>query len=124
MAGRSRSMKRHSSQSRMLTAAQRGAIVQRVIVDGWTAAETAAAAGLPERLVADWVADFRRRGMVSLRSRPSKTAMTGSLGHSLAHPSGVIWRRLISALRWLFALEPRAAASPIRQSRDDRRGGP
>jgi leucine-zipper of insertion element IS481 len=117
-------MKRHSSQSRTLTAAQRGAIVQRVIVDGWTPAEAAAAAGLPERLVADWVADFRRRGMVSLRSRPSKTAAISSFGQPLAHPSRVIWRRLMSALRWLFALEPRVPTSPIRHSRDDRRGGP
>jgi hypothetical protein len=47
--------------------AQRGQIVQRVLVDGWSAAKAAAAFEVEERWVAAWVADYRRHGMASLR---------------------------------------------------------
>jgi transposase-like protein len=47
--------------------ARRGHVVQRVIVDGWTTCDAARAAGVDERSVARWVADYRRRGMASLR---------------------------------------------------------
>jgi hypothetical protein len=124
MVGRWRSMKAHSSQPYTLTIAQRGAIVQRVIVDGWTVAEVAAAAGLPERLVADWVADFRRRGMASLRYRPSKSVAAGYLHRRLLWPARLLLRGCASAIRWLLAVERRNPPSPIRQPRDDRRGGP
>jgi transposase-like protein len=53
--------------SHELTAARRGQIVQRVVLDGWSPAQAAAAFGVGERQVARWVAAFRRRGMASLR---------------------------------------------------------
>jgi hypothetical protein len=117
-------MKSHKSQPSTLTAAQRGAIVQRVLVDGWTAAETAAASGLPEQLIADWVAEFHRRGMASLRSRQGKTVAAGYLHRPLWWSARPILRGLASAMRWVFALERRVPPSPIHQSRDDRLGGP
>jgi hypothetical protein len=117
-------MKTHRSQPSALTAAQRGAIVQRVIVDGWTAAEAAAATGLPERLVADWVAEFRRRGMASLRHRPGKTVAEGYLHWRLLWPARAILRGLAATMAWVFAPQRRTPPSPIRQSRDDRLGGP
>jgi hypothetical protein len=50
-----------------IAAAQRGQIVQRVLVDGWSTAQAAAVFGLQERRIARWVADYRRHGMASLR---------------------------------------------------------
>jgi len=47
--------------------AQRGQIVQRILVDGWSAAEAARQFGIGEREVARWVAAYRRDGMASLR---------------------------------------------------------
>jgi hypothetical protein len=51
----------------MIAAAQRGQIVQRVLVDGWTVRQAAAAFEIDERCIARWVAAYRRRGMASLR---------------------------------------------------------
>jgi hypothetical protein len=48
-------------------AATRGQIVQRVLVDGWSAAQAAAAFEVGERQVVRWVAAYRRHGMASLR---------------------------------------------------------
>ena len=56
-----------SKSSREVAALKRARIIQRVLVDGWSPAQTAAAFGLPERRVARWVNDYRRRGMASLR---------------------------------------------------------
>jgi Homeodomain-like domain len=55
------------SKSRGIAAAQRGQIIQRVLVDGWSTAQAAALFGLQERRIARWVADYRRHGMASLR---------------------------------------------------------
>lgn len=123
MARRWRSMKSHSSQPRTLTAAQRGQIVQRVIVDGWTIADAAAAARLPERIVAVWVNDFRHNGMASLRQGPSKSVVAGYLHQRFARPVRLAFRGIGLGVRWLFAFEQRVPPSSIRQSRDDRRGG-
>jgi len=124
MAGRWRGMKSHSSQPHTLTAVQRGVIVQRVLVDGWTVAAAAAAARLPEAVVAGWVADFRRHGMASLRHRPGKTVATDFVHWRILRPVRAASRGFVFSIRWLFALEPPVAPSPIRQSRDDRREGP
>ena len=95
---------------------RRGQVVQRVIVDGWTAGEAARAAGLDERLVARWVAAYRRRGMASLRENaggpflPQRLALfVCALRRGLAH--------------WLGApsAAPTASLSPLRRTRDDRR---
>ena len=60
-------MSKVSSNIRDVTAAQRGHIIQHVLVDGWTPARTAAAYGIAERHVARWVENYRRHGMASLR---------------------------------------------------------
>jgi len=49
-----------------ITAARRGQIIQRVLVDGWSLQQTAQAFNLNERRVAVWIADYRRYGMASL----------------------------------------------------------
>jgi hypothetical protein len=59
-------MSRASSNIRGVTAAQRGQIIQHVMVDGWSAAQAAAAYRIPERHVARWLAAYRRHGMASL----------------------------------------------------------
>jgi Helix-turn-helix domain len=123
MVRRWRGMKVHSSQPRPLTAAQRGQVVQRVIVDGWTIADAAAAARLPERIVAAWVNDFRQNGMASLREKPGKTVIAGYFHHRFARPVRLALRGLRLGFRRLFAFERSALPSSIRQSRDDRRGG-
>jgi hypothetical protein len=61
-----REMKK-SVQKRDLAAAQRGLIVQRVLVDGWTPEEAGLPFGIDERRVARWVAAYRRHGMTALR---------------------------------------------------------
>ena len=58
-----------SAKGRNVTAAARGLVIQRVLVDRWSPARAAAAFGLGERQVAQWVAAYRRRGMESLRDR-------------------------------------------------------
>src|SRR5215472_14026163 len=68
-------MNQASSEARTITVARRALIVQRVLVDGWTSARAAAAFDVSERLVDAWVADYRRRGMASLRRVPGKTVI-------------------------------------------------
>ena len=60
-------MSKVTSNIRDVTAAQRGQIIQHVMVDGWSPAETAAAYGVAERQVERWVDAYRRYGMASLR---------------------------------------------------------
>ena len=48
-------------------AATRGQVVQRVLVDGWDAAQAAAAFKVNERDVVRLVTAYRRYGMASLR---------------------------------------------------------
>ena len=107
-----------------LSPAQRGRIVQRVIVDGWTSAEAAAAADVPERLVAAWVAAYRRDGMASLRHAPGKTVAAEIVRLRLGRPVGAVLRSIGQGLRWLLAPRPPTSPSPLRRSQDDRRGGP
>jgi transposase-like protein len=106
-----------------LTPAQRGQIVQRVLVDGWTSAEAAAAAAVPERLVEAWVADYRRHGMASLRRASSKTVATEIVRVRLVWPFRAVSHGISSGVRWLLARERPVPPSPLRHSRDDRRGG-
>ena len=60
-------MRNKPIQKRDLAAAQRGLIVQRVLVDDWTPDEAGAPFGVDGRNVARWVAAYRRHGMAALR---------------------------------------------------------
>ena len=117
-------MKNRSARSVDLTPAQRGQIVQRILVEGWTSAEAGAVIGVPERLVDAWVADYRRYGMASLRHVPRKTVAAEILRLWLGRP--------VRAMSWAISKLPRrrsarelpTSPSPLRRSNDDRRGGP
>src|SRR5271168_4036185 len=109
-----RGMKKRSTEPVALTPAQRGQIVQRVIVDGWTSAEAAAAVGVPERLVDAWVADYRRHGMASLCHVPRKTVAAEILRLWLGRPVRAVSRAISNGLRRLFVHEPPPSPSPLR----------
>jgi hypothetical protein len=115
-------MKR-SRKARTITAVQQGRIIQRVLVDGWSTAEAAAAFELEERLVAAWVADYRRHGMASLYRAPSRSLAGKILRLRPARPLAVLVRRAAAGLRRLLIRQPAARLSPLRRGRDDRRGG-
>lgn len=81
-------------------AATRGRIVQRVLVDGWSAAQAAAVFDVGERQVVRWVAAFHRHGMASLRDDLA------------GQPAPWRWlRRLLLALRRFVAAPDEAPAS-------------
>jgi transposase-like protein len=120
MRGRWRGMKARSRQPHTLTPAQRGQIVQRVIVDGWSTAAAAHAADMPERLVAAWVVDFRRHGMASLHRKPGKTVAARL---RILHSSRRVVLTIAFGLRWLFLSDRPLPPSAARRSQDDRRGG-
>jgi transposase-like protein len=118
-----RGMKKRSTEPVALTPAQRGQIVQRVIVDGWTSAEAAAAVGVPERLVDAWVADYRRHGMASLRHVPRKTVAAEILRLWLGRPVSAVSRTVSTGLRRLSARQQPTSPSSLDRLNDDRRGG-
>ena len=105
----------------MMAAAQRGHIVQRVLVDGWSAQQAAAAFEIDERLVTRWVAAYQRHGMASLRSDERKPDR--------------LWRRSVTLLRRILpesfrpirSLIGRPQPAPcvvLRSRRDDLFGQP
>jgi hypothetical protein len=118
-----RGMKKRSTEPVALTPAQRGQIVQRVIVDGWTSAEAAAAVGVPERLVAAWVADYRRYGMASLRHVPRNTVGAEILRLWLGRRVRAMSRTISNGLRRLSARERPTSLSSLDRLNDDRRDG-
>ena len=123
MFARWRSMMRNPAEAAARTPAQRGQIVQRVIVDGWTCAEAAAAAGLPEQLVDAWVSAFRQHGMASLR-HAARNPVAGALVHlRLRKPARSVWAVLSSGLGRWFLPERSTGPASLRHSQDDRRGG-
>jgi transposase-like protein len=107
-----------STERRTITAAQRGQIIQLVLVEGWTPGRAAAAFAIEERLVAAWLAAYRRDGMASLRHNPSPTLMGEAAGRWLWRPLASLWRALVAARR-----ERPAEPSPLRSSQDGRHGG-
>ena len=107
---------------RTMTAARRALIVQRVLVDGWTSAEVAAAFGVAERQVNVWVADFRRSGMTSLRCAPGKTLAVEVLRLAIGRPIRGAVRRIANGLRRLFVRERLPQPLLLRRLNDDRRG--
>ncbi len=123
MFARWRNMKKNPAEAAARTPAQRGQIVQRVIVDGWTCAEAAAAAGLPEQLVDAWVSAFRQHGMASLRHAARNPVAGAIVRLRLRRPTYPVWAALASGLgRWFWPKRSTAPAS-LRHSQDDRRGG-
>ena len=116
-------MKHASNRGRDISAARRGQIVQRVIVEGWTIARAAAAFDTPPRLVEIWVAAYRRHGMASLRRAPRRTVIAERLELWLLRPVAAMLRRMSSGLRRLFAPQRHAPPASMRAFRDDRRGG-
>ena len=116
-------MKNLSSGRRPITIAQRGQIIQRVLVDGWTSAAAASSLGVPERLVEIWVADYRRDGMASLRHRPGKTIAAEMVQVTFSRPLRAVLRRISIGLRRFFAMEPHAQPLPLHRSTKDGSGG-
>jgi transposase-like protein len=113
---------RLGKKARTITTVQQGQIIQRVLVDGWSTAAAAAAFDLEERLVAAWIADYRRHGMASLQRAPSRSLAAEIFRLKLARPVSAALRRMAGGLRRAFVREPPAQLSPLRRSHDDRRG--
>ena len=116
-------MMKNPAQAVARTPAQRGQIIQRVIVDGWTCAEAAAAAGIPEQLVDAWVAAFRRHGMGSLRYAARQPGAGAIVRLRLRRPPFSLWAALANGLGRWFLPERSARQASLRHSQDDRRGG-
>ena len=106
---------------RTISVAQRGQIVQRVIVDGWTSIEVAAAFGVPRRTWSSvWVTDFRRHGMASLRQDPGRTIAVGDHPlYGMASGAGDVAQTLDRPSRVFGAraARPALAAAPFEQGR-------
>jgi hypothetical protein len=109
-------MDRNCNNNSEISPARRGQIVQRVLVDGWTPAQTGLAFGIAELQVVRWVGAYRRYGMASLR------------GDAVAEYSPVNWMRGLRTLmaRWMGALRlgmgtDLGACVDLHQHRDDRR---
>lgn len=116
-------MEYRSSKRRGIGPAQRGQIVQRIIVDGWSTAATAAAFHVPKRLVAAWLSDYRRHGMQSLRHTPRKSVVAEMVRLKLAEPLLAAFRLVVATLHPLRVRGPQAQPLPLRRTSDERRGG-
>jgi Homeodomain-like domain len=119
LSARSRIMKNTELHRRTISVAQRGQIIQRVIVDGWTSVEVAAAVGVPERLVEAWVTDFRRHGMASLRRDPGRTIATEMIRFTVWRPVRAMWRKLLIGFHGSVTPEPLVQPLPLRHSNQD-----
>jgi transposase-like protein len=109
-------MKNPPLRRRTITAAQRGQIIQRVIVDGWTTVAVATSFGVSKRLVDVWVADFRRTGMASLRREPAATIAAEMVQVTVSRRVRAILRKISIGLRRFFARDPLAPPLPLRRS--------
>jgi len=114
-------MKTAPARPRSIPLARRALIVQRVLVDKWTSAKVAAAFDVSEREVDDWVADFRRSGMTSLRRAPGKTRATLVVHRVIWRPVQEIATRLTYRLRQLLVRERLHQPLPLQRFNDDRR---
>lgn len=103
-----------SAAGQPITVTRRAQIIQRVLVDGWTVGHAAEICGIEERQIARWVADYRRRGMASLR---------GEIGSERLYRR--VLARVRSALVRDFGLVPpgveRATCVVLPSARDDER---
>ena len=106
-----------------ITLARRALIIQRVLVEEWTSAKAAATFGVSERQVEKWVADYRRRGMASLR-HAGGGRITGKLAQvKVLQPVREIGISMADAVRRIFEPQPFVRPLPSRRSNDDRIGG-
>jgi hypothetical protein len=109
-------MHRNADKHRAIGAAERGHLIQRILVDGWTSAEAAQLIGVDERQVRRWLADYRRRGMASLRGDLTGKTSRRWLGWMC------IW---VARLRAIARRETGTTASApcvvLRSSNDDNR---
>ncbi|MGB9645316.1 MAG: helix-turn-helix domain-containing protein [Stellaceae bacterium] len=112
-------MKNTELRRRTISVAQRGQIVQRVIVDGWTSAEVAAAFGVPRRLVEVWVTDIRRHGMSSLRQDSGRTIAAEMVRFTVWRPVRAMWRKVLIGLCGSLAPAPLVQPLPLRHSNKD-----
>lgn len=112
-------MKTISARTQTITVAQRALIIQRVIVDDWTIDKAAATFGVPERAVATWVADYRRRGMASLRAGSSRTLAADLVQVTISRPLRAVLRRIWHGLQTVAARDAVGQPSPLRQSNQD-----
>jgi transposase-like protein len=119
LSARSRVMKNTALRHRTISVAQRGQIVQRVIVDGWTSIEVAAAFGVPRRTVEFWVTDFRRHGMASLRQDPGRTIASEVIRFTVWRLVRAMWRKLLIGFHGSLAPEPLVQPLPLRHSNND-----
>ncbi len=103
--------------SREIGPAQRGQIVQRILVEGWSPAQAAAAFGVGEREVTRWVADYRRRGMASL----SRDVGPQRLPHRWARRLWSVFARWSARLRGRVERTDPAVCIELRRSADDSR---
>ena len=116
-------MKKVSARPRTIPPARRALIIQRILVDRWTSAETAAAFDVSERQVDIWVAEFRRDGMRSLRRTPRTTLPAEIVHVMISRPVRGIAGSLAGALRRLLAGERLTNRLPRQRLNDDRRSG-
>ena len=107
---------------RTVTTAQRGQIIQRVIVDGWTSATVAASFDVPQRVVDIWVADFRRNGMASLHRNAHKTIVPEFVQRAVLRPVQWMLGKMSIGQRRFFAIDPLVEPLPLRRSSKDTPG--
>ena len=74
------------------TPASRALLVRRVLEEGWSAAQAAAAVGISKRTAYKWLSRFREGGIRGLRDRPSSA-------HCRPHALPADWAELIEYLR-------------------------
>ena len=112
-------MKTTSVPPRTITTAQRALIIQRVIVDEWSIGKAAATLDLPERLVAAWVADYRRHGMASLRDAPVRMVGAEIVQARISRPVKAAFRKIWHGLRKVFVVDAAVRPVPLRRSNTD-----
>jgi hypothetical protein len=101
------------------TIARRALIIQRVIVDEWTIETASATFGVPERLIAVWVTDYRRFGMASLRGASGRTRAAELVEVTISRPARAIFRRILHRVRKAFATEAAVQPLSLRRSNED-----
>jgi transposase-like protein len=115
-------MKHPASRDRTISIAQRGQIVQRVIVEGWTSADVARCFGIPKPVVDGWVSDFRRYVMASLRQSTGRTAAVEMVYLTVSRPLRTILRKIWLSRRPVgatHAANPLPQPLPLRRSNED-----